>query len=134
MSRIVGIGANVCDTLLTIPEFPKEDTKMGATSVVLSGGGPCATGLVAAAKLGGNCAYIGALTDDNAGKFLKADLEKYNVSTEFVTVEKGYTSFSSTIWLSEKSQSQRLHSVEPTYITFVKRQNYRNGGKNGEGG
>jgi len=106
MSRIVGIGANVCDTLLTIPEFPKEDTKMGATSVVLSGGGPCATGLVAAAKLGGNCAYIGALTDDNAGKFLKADLEKYNVSTEFVTVEKGYTSFSSTIWLSEKSQSR----------------------------
>ena len=28
MANIVGIGANVCDTLLTVPNFPKEDTKI----------------------------------------------------------------------------------------------------------
>ncbi len=106
MSKIVGIGANVCDTLYTIAEFPKEDTKTGAASAAMSGGGPCATALVAASKLGGDCAYIGNLTDDNAGLFLKSDLEKYNVSTELVTVEKGYTSFTSSIWLSKKSQSR----------------------------
>ena len=106
MSKIVGIGANVCDTLFTVPNYPKEDTKMRADSMKLSGGGPCATGLVAASKLGGECAYIGNLTDDNAGKFLAEDMEKYNVSTDFVNVIGGCTSFSSCIWLSKDSAAR----------------------------
>ena len=52
MIEIVGIGANVFDTLFAIEKYPREDTKMRADSVKQSGGGPCATGLVAAAKLG----------------------------------------------------------------------------------
>ena len=106
MINIVGIGANVCDTLLTVPVFPNEDTKMRASAAVQSGGGPCATGLVAASKLGESCAFIGNLTDDSAGSFLKADMEKYEVSTEFIDVKKGYTSFTSTIWLSEETASR----------------------------
>lgn len=106
MSKIVGIGANVCDTLFTVPGYPKEDTKMRADSMKLSGGGPCATGLVAASKLGGECAYIGNLTDDNAGKFLIEDMERYNVSTDLVTVIGGCTSFSSCIWLSKDSAAR----------------------------
>lgn len=106
MSKIVGIGANVCDTLITIPDYPQEDTKLRAESVVQSGGGPCATGLAAASKLGADCAYIGTLTDDTAGKFLKADLEKYGVSTEFVIVNPGYTSFSSYIWLAKATSTR----------------------------
>ena len=106
MNNIVGIGANVCDTLITVPNYPKEDTKLRADAVVQSGGGPCATGIVAASKLGEKCAYIGTLTDDSAGKFLMADLEKYGVSTEFVTINPGFTSFSSFIWLSKESTSR----------------------------
>lgn len=106
MNKIVGIGANVCDTLITVPNYPKEDTKLRANSVTQSGGGPCATGLVAASKLGEKCAYIGTLTDDGAGKFLMNDLEKYGVSTELVTVKSGFTSFSSFICLSQESASR----------------------------
>lgn len=106
MAKIVGIGANVCDTLYTVPRFPTEDTKMRALQSKQSGGGPCATGLVAAAKLGAPCAYIGVLTDDSAGQFLKSDLEKYNVSTEQITIEPGYVSFCSCIWLSEETTSR----------------------------
>ena len=68
MSKIVGIGANVFDTLYNIPTFPKEDTKMRATASKTAGGGPVATGLVAASKLGEDAAYIGVLSDDNGGK------------------------------------------------------------------
>ncbi|MGN1059155.1 MAG: carbohydrate kinase family protein [Clostridia bacterium] len=121
MNTIVGIGANVCDTLLTIPQFPDEDTKMRASAAVQSGGGPCATGLVAAAKLGESCAYIGNLTDDSAGSFLKADLEKWGVSTAFTEVKSGYTSFTSTIWLSEQSASRTCvfyrGNVPPTVLS-----------------
>ncbi|MBR3966325.1 MAG: hypothetical protein IKJ91_04530 [Clostridia bacterium] len=106
MNKIVGIGANVCDTLIKVPNYPNEDTKLRASTVLQSGGGPCATGLVAASKLGACCAYIGTLTDDSAGKFLMSDLEKYGVSTEFVNIVPGFTSFSAYIWLSEQSASR----------------------------
>ena len=106
MSKIVGIGANVYDTLITVPFYPEEDTKLRAGDIMISGGGPCATGLVAASKLGGDAAFIGVLTDDAGGKFLKADMELYGVSTENLRVNKGYNSFCSYIWISEASASR----------------------------
>ena len=106
MSKIVGIGANVYDTLITLPTYPNEDTKMRASEVVVSGGGPCATGLVAASKLGGDCAYIGCLTDDNVGSFLIEDFKRYGVSTDYIDVKGGYTAFSSYIWLSSDTASR----------------------------
>ncbi len=99
MAKIVGIGANVFDTLYNIPTYPKEDTKMRATASKTAGGGPTATGLVAAQKLGEETAYIGVLSDDNGGKFLKEDFEKYGVETKYIDVKSGYRSFASVLWL-----------------------------------
>ena len=99
MAKIVGIGANVFDTLYHIATYPAEDTKMRATASKTAGGGPVATGLVAAAKLGAETAYIGMLSDDNGGKFLKADFEKYGVATEWIRVQPGCRSFASVLWL-----------------------------------
>lgn len=99
MSKIVGIGANVFDTLYNIPTYPTEDTKMRALSSKTAGGGPVATGLVAAQKLGEDTAYIGVLSDDNGGIFLKEDFEKYGVNTDLIDVRQGYRSFTSVLWL-----------------------------------
>lgn len=99
MSKIVGIGANVFDTLYNIPSYPTEDTKMRATASKTAGGGPVATGLVAAQKLGEETAYIGVLSDDNGGKFLKEDFIKYGVNTDLIEVKSGYRSFASVLWL-----------------------------------
>ena len=99
MSKIVGIGANVFDTLYNIPTYPTEDTKMRATASKTAGGGPVATGLVAASKLGEDAAYIGVLSDDNGGKFLKEDFVKYGVNTDLIEVKSGYRSFASVLWL-----------------------------------
>ena len=106
MGKIVGIGACVMDTLLSVSEYPKEDTKTRAISSTLAGGGPVATGLVAAAKLGEDTAFIGVLSDDNAGQFLINDFKKYNVDTEFISVKSGYRSFTSVIWLSQSTASR----------------------------
>ena len=76
MGDIVGIGACVMDTLITVPHYPTEDTKLRALSSKPAGGGPVATGLVAAAKLGAATAYVGVLSDDSAGDFLLADFQK----------------------------------------------------------
>lgn len=99
MASIVGIGANVFDTLYNIPTYPAEDTKMRATACKTAGGGPVATGLVAAQKLGVDAAYIGVLSDDNGGKFLKEDFIKYGVNTDYVEIRPGYRSFASVLWL-----------------------------------
>lgn len=106
MVRIVGIGANVYDTLITLPRYPDEDTKLRASSVKISGGGPCATGLTAASKLGESAAFIGCLTDDDASRFLINDFEKYGVSAENIEIKPGFRSFTSYIWLSEQSATR----------------------------
>ena len=87
------------DTLYEIPSYPAEDTKMRALGSKPAGGGPVATGLVAAAKLGEKASFIGNLSDDNGGVFLKKDFEKYGVLTENTNIISGYRSFSSVIWL-----------------------------------
>lgn len=99
MAKIVGIGANVFDTLYNVPTYPTEDTKMRATASSNAGGGPVGTGLVAAAKLGADAAYIGVLSDDNGGRFLKEDFEKYGVRTDLIRTVSGCRSFASVLWL-----------------------------------
>lgn len=100
MNRIVGIGACVFDTLYQVPRYPSEDTKMRAVASKTAGGGPVATGLVAAQKLGIQSAYIGVLADDSGGQFLKSDFERYGVDTAYVEVAAGYRSFASVLWLA----------------------------------
>ena len=120
MKKIVGIGANVCDTLITLSEYPIEDTKIKAETIIKSGGGPCATALVTSAKLGVNCVYIGNLANDNEGKFLYNDLVKYSVSTECVDIIEGCSSFCSYVLLNEKNGTRTcvFHrgNVQPTVM------------------
>ena len=120
MSKIVGIGANVFDTLYTIDTYPTEDTKTCAKAVKECGGGPCATGLVAASKLGASCGFIGNYTDDSAGQFLKSDFEKYGVDTSYMKFLPGYSSFCSVLWLAGDTASRTCvfyrGNVPPTEI------------------
>lgn len=108
MNKIVGIGACVMDTLVTVPNFPKEDSKLRALSSKAAGGGPTATGLVAAQKLGEQTAYIGVLSDDNGGVFLLQDFERYGVDTAYVDILSGYRSFTSVIWLAKDTATRTL--------------------------
>jgi len=106
MSKIVGIGACVMDTLVTVSNYPKEDTKLRALDSKPAGGGPTATGIVAASKLGVEVGFIGNLSDDNGGAFLKQDFAKYGVDTKGVKTISGYRSFTSVIWLAQDSASR----------------------------
>ena len=104
--QIVGIGACVMDTLITVPSYPKEDTKLRALSCKTAGGGPTATGIVAASKLGAGTGFIGVLAEDNGGHFLRDDFEKYGVNVDLVELSGGYRSFTSTIWLAQDKASR----------------------------
>lgn len=84
MAEIVGIGSAVFDTLMTVNRFPLEDTKIQSAKSHVQGGGPCATALVAASKLGVRAAYCGTLGADIYGRMIFEGFEKYGVDTTFV--------------------------------------------------
>ena len=106
MSRVVGIGACVMDTLITVPHFPAEDTKLRAEGTKTAGGGPAATGIVAVSKLGISSGFIGVLSKDGSGEFLRSDFEKYGVNTKDIDFLEGYRAFTSCIWLSKEAASR----------------------------
>lgn len=106
--KIVGIGAVVMDTVASLDQFPKTDSKMRATEFKQCGGGPCATGLVAASKLGVQTAFIGNLSNDSGGNFLLEDFKKYNVSTDLINILKDYRSFTSQIWLDKSTTTRTI--------------------------
>ncbi len=106
MARIVGIGACVMDTLYRVPAYPREDTKMRAFESKPAGGGPVATGLVAAQKLGGDAAYIGNLSADSGGVFLRKDFQKYGVGMDLIEIREGCRSFTSVLWLCADTGSR----------------------------
>lgn len=120
MAQIVGIGANVFDTLFRLDSYPTQDTKQKALSVTESGGGPCGTGLVAAAKLGASCAYIGNCSNDSAGAFLVEDFERYGVDVAHMIPVSGTSGFRSCIWLCDDTAARTcvFHrgTVPPTCI------------------
>lgn len=106
MNDIIGIGAAVHDTLMVVNTYPTEDTKVRANKIIQSGGGPCATGLVAASKLGAKCGYIGVLSEDSGGVFLLEDFKKYNIDTGSIKTEKGYSSFSSYVIINDRASTR----------------------------
>lgn len=106
MSDIIGIGACVLDTLISVSTFPQEDKKVPAVSTLQAGGGPSATAIVAAARLGEKAAFIGNLTDDTIGQFLKQDFEGYSVNTDGIRMIAGKRPFASYVLLAEDNGSR----------------------------
>ena len=106
--QVVGIGANVYDTLMVLPHYTEEDKKQQADAVSVAGGGPCATGIVAAAKLGAACAFLGTVSADVAGDFLLADFARYGVDTTLVGRAENCRAFTSYVMLSRASASRTI--------------------------
>ena len=103
---IVGIGSSVYDTLMILPEFPKEDTKLEGLETKVQGGGPCATALVAAQKLGIPSAWMGTMGDDAFGRFMMQDFARWGVNTEAVRLVPGCVSFHSVVLLNRAAGSR----------------------------
>lgn len=80
MNKLVCMGEAVIDF---IPEQP------GALTYTAKAGGAPANVCACVAKLGAPAYYFGKLSADNFGKFLKAEMEKYDVDTSMTVVDDG---------------------------------------------
>ncbi|HQO56078.1 MAG TPA: PfkB family carbohydrate kinase [Clostridia bacterium] len=105
-SEVIGIGSTVYDTLMVVNNFPVEDTKLEGVETKVQGGGPCATALVAARKLGISTAYMGTIGDDPFGRFMLDDLAHWGVDTNYVKVTPKTVSFHAVVLLSQQTKSR----------------------------
>lgn len=104
--EVVGIGSSVYDTLMVVPDFPNEDTKIEGLETKVQGGGPCATALVAAKKLGASAAYMGTIGDDPFGRFMMDDFELWGVDNTHVRKIPDVVSFHAVVLLNKANESR----------------------------
>jgi ribokinase len=90
--QVFGLGQCCLDYIGKVDSYPPPDVKCEFTDMVIQGGGPVATALVALAKWGVSCTFAGVIGDDRFGDIIKAKLEDENVDTTGLVVRQGFES------------------------------------------
>ncbi|MEW6263435.1 MAG: PfkB family carbohydrate kinase [Thermodesulfobacteriota bacterium] len=86
---VVGLGQASMDFLGQAPEYPAADSKCELTGLTIQGGGPAATAMVTLSRLGRRAAIIGAVGDDDSGRFIRDGLIKEKVDVSRLTIVPG---------------------------------------------
>lgn len=84
MPRVLCIGQAVQDFVFTLPELPAAARKYRARRFESVGGGPAATAAVAICRLGGRALLAARVGDDDVGRIVAAELERYGVDCALV--------------------------------------------------
>lgn len=104
-SEIFGLGQCSLDYIGQIDEFPPPDAKCEMTGLVIQGGGPVATALVALARWGKRCYFAGQVGDDQAGEMILSSLNQEGIDTSGVVVRA--ESFSQQAFIVAEPQTAR---------------------------
>ncbi|MHC5039689.1 MAG: carbohydrate kinase family protein [Planctomycetota bacterium] len=89
---VFGLGQCALDYLGKIEAYPPPDAKCEFTGMVVQGGGPVATALVALSRWGIPCTFAGVLGYDGFGTLIRATLEEEGVDTRGLLVRDGASS------------------------------------------
>ena len=82
--QIVGLGLATIDVLVRLTEMPDWEKDTRIEDLILDGGGPVGTALVAAARLGARAGFYGTAGNDDTAEFKLHLLEKEGVDTSHV--------------------------------------------------
>lgn len=89
---VVGLGQSCLDVLTTVEAYPPPDTKCEYTDLLVQGGGPVGTALVALSRWGLSTAMVGVVGDDVFGPMIRRSLEEEGVDTRGLLVRRGHSS------------------------------------------
>ena len=104
----VGLGYSAIDYLGVIPRFPVENMKFELKEFKIQGGGPAATAIVTAARLGLKTSFIGIVGDDSFGKKMLDELSGEGVDVSSVIIEHGGESQFAFIMVDEATGSRTI--------------------------
>ena len=81
---VLGFGITAVDDLVELSGFPEAGGKEQALAIRRQGGGLCETALVAAARLGLDCAYCGVLGVNALSEFTRSVFQNEGISLDHV--------------------------------------------------
>jgi sugar/nucleoside kinase (ribokinase family) len=106
---VVCAGLATRDTILRVAEHPPADGRVVAEERLVAGGGPAATAAVALARLGVAAAFVGAVGDDEAGRFVAEGLAAAGVDVSALAVVPGARTPESVVLVSPGGARAIVH-------------------------
>lgn len=87
--QVFGLGQCCIDFLARIESYPSPDSKCEFSGLIVQGGGPVATALVALSRWGLSCAVAGVVGDDDFGSQIRQELAQEGMDVSGLQVRKG---------------------------------------------
>lgn len=104
--QIVGVGHACVDKVCMVEDFPVEDSSTHITSRVIQGGGAVATALVAATRLGVQCAFMGNIGNDMVSDEIVRQFNEYGVNTDYMVRRDDCYGLESIVMVNPESGSR----------------------------
>lgn len=105
---VVGLGAATIDLITVVEHFPAKREAQQALAMAIQGGGPVATAIVTAARLGCKAAMIDSIGDDWAGRLVLQEFQNEGVKTDTIDVQRGHTTSVSNILVSAEDGARAI--------------------------
>lgn len=120
----LGFGIAPADVIMQIKSFPKPGDKINSTELIVQGGGPVPTAMVALAKLGFKPGIMSIVGHDVFGRFVIDELKSAGVDTSLIKFSNKPTAIASG-WAEEKSGRRTIAldlnpEVKPSDINLKK--------------
>ncbi|KPL01334.1 MAG: hypothetical protein AMJ91_00205 [candidate division Zixibacteria bacterium SM23_73_3] len=116
----VGLGVNAVDYLCVLDPYPHLDDKVDVIGSSVQGGGPVPTAMSTLAKLGARVSYIGKIGADPEGEFVKSQLEKERVDTQYLLIDEKIKTARAFIWVDKRS-GKRTVALDRDKKNYIKK-------------
>jgi ribokinase len=113
---VLGLGAVAVDDLIYVEAYPPPDAKARVLRHERHCGGLAATALVAAARLGGRCAYAGLLGNDELSAFALACMKREGIDVSRVERKPSAGPVHSFIIVDQRRGTRNVFSYEPRVV------------------
>jgi len=105
---ILGIGCATVDDLIRVAKYPAADVKLQVKGMERQFGGLTGTALVAAAKLGGKCAFGGMLGSDELSKSVEDNFIRYGIDVSHLVRRDDSRPIHAVIVVAEEEQTRTI--------------------------
>lgn len=105
---VVGLGVSTVDVMVLVDHFPAGEEVQRALDLVVQGGGPVATALVALARLGANTAMLDVIGDDWRATHIEQEFQEAGVATGYLVRQAGCSSATATILVRQADGARTI--------------------------
>lgn len=108
MYDLIGLGVSTVDLVALVDHLPVQEEVQRAIEMVVQGGGPIATAMVTAARLGARVAMLDSIGDDWRGKLILDEFARENVFTGDMRVHPNHTSSTACIMVHQATGARSI--------------------------